>query len=174
MNRSWLSVFVGLVLLGTATEARADRWGEFKAGGCTGLGKRQYSAQLLDISGSWEAACANKPAVINGRPFARPDRCVKNFGMWGEFDVPDSSCSPSWGAFKKDQCTDIGKRQYSAVLQNIPPSVPWETACVQTRATVAGQSFERPVRCKNTGLAMWGEFDVADSTCRPEIGRAHV
>jgi hypothetical protein len=153
----------------------APRWGTFQADACTGLGIRQYSARLEDISfgASWEAACAQTSATVIGQFFASPTRC-RNLGlagMWGEFDVKDSSCLARWGAFQRDGCTAMGIRQYSSRIENIPSSVTWETACAQTPATVEGQSFASPTRCLNKGLAgMWGEFDVRDVGCRPYWG----
>lgn len=149
------------------------RWGDFKRDECSGFGKRQFSAVLHDIPPgiSWENACASKGAVVGGQSFPRPDRCRNNgVAMWGEFDVNDSSCFPSWGAFKKDHCTALGRRQYSAVLHNIPSGVSWEDACARMTATVEGTFFATPSRCKNTGTAMWGEFDVNEASCLPNWG----
>ena len=69
-----------------------------------------------------------------------------------------------WGNFKKDQCTGIGKRQWSAVLLDIPWGKSWKEACDAMPATVNGHDFSTPTRCKNTGQ-MWGEFDVSDESC---------
>src|SRR5688572_8428117 len=88
--------------------------------------------------------------------------------MWGEFDVDDSTCLPHWGEFKKDQCTASGKRQYSAVLHDIPPGISWESTCANMPADMDGHHFDRPRECKNTGTDIWGEFDVDDSTCLPQ------
>ncbi|MDQ8036167.1 MAG: GYF domain-containing protein [Pedobacter sp.] len=69
-------------------------WGPFKRDGIVRPGVRQYSSILWGIpfGQSWENACANMPATINGIYFPRPSRC-KNTGsnMWGEFDVPESA-----------------------------------------------------------------------------------
>jgi hypothetical protein len=70
----------------------------------------------------------------------------------------------SSGKFKKDHCTFIGKRQYSAVLMGIPWGQSWENTCAATPATINGQYFAKPDRCVNTGQ-MWGEFDVNDDSC---------
>lgn len=69
-------------------------WAPVKADSCKPNGMRQYSAQLMDIpSGTrWEDACVTMPNTVRGHYFARPTRCVNNFGMWGEWDVPDPSC----------------------------------------------------------------------------------
>ncbi|WP_257461520.1 hypothetical protein [Archangium lipolyticum] len=82
-----------------ADSSCTPRWGEFSKGSCKGAGLREYSAILWDIKDrSWEDACAEMPATINGRSFARPARCFKKqvngipLNMWGYFDVPDTSC----------------------------------------------------------------------------------
>jgi hypothetical protein len=74
---------------------------------------------------------------------------------------------PYWGEFKKDQCTAIGKRQYSAIIWNA--TGPWITACLNTPATINGKHFRHPNRCKQT-TNMWGEFDVDDPSCTPRWG----
>lgn len=67
--------------------------------------------------------------------------------------------------FKKDQCIGIGQRQYSAILWDIPWGQSWENTCAAMPATVNGQFFPVPSRCKNTAGHMWGEFDVNDKSC---------
>lgn len=75
-------------------EVNPAYWGEFKKDNCSAVGKRQYSAILWNINGSWEEACKKTPATINGKRFSSPARCKKTASnMWGEFDVPDSSCT---------------------------------------------------------------------------------
>ncbi|WNG43734.1 hypothetical protein F0U60_06220 [Archangium minus] len=146
-------------------------WGEFKKDNCSAIGKRQYSAILWNISGSWEAACKKMPATINGKRFASPARC-KNMSssMWGEFDLDDSSCTPRWGEFSKGSCKGPGLREYSAILWDIKDRS-WEDACNQMPATINGQSFARPTRCFKRALPgiplnMWGQFDVPDKSCK--------
>lgn len=160
------AVWVAGVL--AATSALADpHWGDFKADRCTGVGYRQKSAILWDIKGSWEEACYKTGATIDGYAFHQPARCNKSgFNMWGEFDVPDESCMPKWGDFKKDGCTGVGIRQYSSVLWDIK-DISWEDACASMPADIEGVHFERPSRCRNATLNMWGEFDVPDSSCGP-------
>src|SRR5690349_14445881 len=74
----------------------ALRWGDFADKGCARMGARKYSAILWDIpwGQSWEAACATMPADVAGHHFDHPTNCVNDHGlaMWGEFEVPDSSC----------------------------------------------------------------------------------
>ena len=71
-----------------------------------------------------------------------------------------------WGDFKKDTCTKPGYRQYSAILWDVPFGGSWEKACASQSATINGQNFSHPDRCKNTGTNEWGEFDVPDSSCQ--------
>ncbi len=170
--RAHRAVFLVAILLGPLNAEAAQHWGEFKPDHCTGFGTRQYSAILWEIpwNTSWEAACAGMPADIEGHHFDSPSRCAKAGGhMWGEFEVPSDDC-PHWGTFQKDQCSGIGKRQYSAVLHDIASGLSWESACTRKGAEIQGQRFSAPARCRNTGLGMWGEFDVRDEDCKPRWG----
>ncbi|PKA14385.1 membrane dipeptidase [Leptospira haakeii] len=96
-------------------------------------------------------------------------RSVRGFVVCTMFFAGSVSvfADPYWGTFKKDSCTSIfpGKRQYSAILYGIPSGQSWETTCANMGATINGQVFTKPSRCKNTGLNMWGEFDVLDDSC---------
>jgi microsomal dipeptidase-like Zn-dependent dipeptidase len=163
-----------LLLAAAAPAAAAPRWGEVKEDHCTSTTTRQHSARLWDIPWgySWERACRETPNTIDGHFFASPHRCenVASTSMWGEWDVPDASCRPTWGSFQRDACRVKGVRQYSSILWNIPDGYPWEAACAETGATVAGKTFSSPSRCVNNGLNMWGQFDVEDPTCNPSWG----
>lgn len=111
-------LFVLIVTLVAISPAAAEQhWGDFKQDQCTGDGLRQYSSVLWDIpfGASWEAACASMPGTINGQTYL-PARCKSTGGhMWGEFDVPDSTCStpktptvtntPAYTQFEQD-CFD--------------------------------------------------------------------
>lgn len=85
----------------------AGMWGEFDVSdpscrphwlgfstACTPDGTMHYSAQLMDIVGSWEDACATMPADIAGRHFDSPTHCTNTgiSGELGEYDVPDPRC----------------------------------------------------------------------------------
>lgn len=165
-------VALSFAILAWAMSCAADgpHWGDFKKDNCTKSGYRQYSAILWGIpfGASWEKACANQSATINGQSFAHPDRCVNTgTNMCGQFDVPDNSCKAQWGSFQRGACTAIGKRKYSAQILNVPPGQTWENACATTPANVQGQSFATPSRCNKTLVAgEWGEFDVHDNTCQ--------
>jgi hypothetical protein len=167
MSRS--AIAIGALSILFVSAAAAENWGEFKRDHCTKLGVRQHSSILWNIpkGSSWEAACAAMPADIDGQHFDSPTRCVNTvFNMWGEFDVADASCMPHWGAMEKSElCESVGLRTHSAILWNIPQGVSWEDACAATPAEIDGQHFDRPTRCKNTGLNMWGEFAVKDQAC---------
>lgn len=162
---------LGWMLCTASSAIAAPYWGTFQTDACTGMGLRQKSAILWGIpwGASWETTCANTGATIDGRSYARPNRCVNTgTNMWGQFDVSDASCKPNWGTFQKDRCTDSGRRQYSAQLLNVPPNTSWESACQATGATVSGYAFLHPTRCVNKGTSgMWGEFEVDDTTCNP-------
>ncbi len=159
------------ILLLSSTALAAPYWGSTKADHCTSTTRRQHSSRLWDIpwGQSWEQSCAQTPITINGHYFATPHRCVNVGGtsMWGEWDVPDTSCNPYWGSFQNDGCKQVGVRQYSSILWNIPNGFSWEATCAAWPATVAGQHFSSPSRCVNTGTNIWGEFDVQDASCNP-------
>ena len=167
-----------LAVLLPTTAAASPRWAAFKQDSCTAPGKRQFSARLMNIRGDWMRACKATSATIRGQRFARPTRC-KNLGaggMWGEFDVNDASCKARWGELKRDACTKIGVRQYSARLWDIPGS-DWAKACRSSIATVGSRRLA-PARCKNLGAGgVWGEFNVPDTSCPywgNETGKAGV
>src|SRR5215207_7404330 len=73
--------------------------------------------------------------------------------------------SAHWGDLKKDHCTEVGFRQYSAILWDIPSGQDWKQACESTPATIEGQHFSGADRCPQSGGHQWGEFDVRDNSC---------
>jgi hypothetical protein len=93
-----------------AVESAAIHWGSFKRDHCTGTGKRQYSSILWSIpwGQSWERACAVTPGQPPGLASPRPpNRCANTgFSMWGEWDVPDTSCGTSPSDCGKTICRD--------------------------------------------------------------------
>ncbi len=148
----------------SASSAHAAYWGPFKKE-CVGDAVAKYSAILQGIpfGQSWERACAHKDAVINGRRYANPSRCVNTrAAMWGEFVVQDESCRRprarlQWGAFKDNGCVIFdrkgwGMRSYSSVLWGIPPGQSWEATCARTPANVAGRYFPHPTACVKADL----------------------
>lgn len=59
-------------------------------------GKRKYSSRLWNVSGeSWEQACAEMSMTLAGKTYTSPHACIntQSTGMWGEWYLPDSSCS---------------------------------------------------------------------------------
>jgi hypothetical protein len=112
------------------------KWGEFQKGNPVRPGFRQYSAILWDIpwGQSWEKTCEITPATIRGHYFSRPTRCVNTgTNIWGEFDVPDSSCNnpPSFGKFNGRvvaEWLDDGRRM--KLLENFsftdPHGIKWD------------------------------------------------
>jgi len=89
------------------------------------------------------------------------------------------AAEPHWGGFKDDHCTKMadcnpdgscapnGKRQFSAILWDIPWGRDWQAFCENDAppAFIRGQTFNKPNRCVHSGFNMWGEFDVPDPTC---------
>jgi len=147
------------------------KWGDFKKDHCMGEEVRQYSAQLLNAPDgmAWEEACAAAQGIgygdVSGSdPLQKrlklkdqsslADRCKIGSGLgittgiWGEFDVEDTTCKLdlgdlAWGQWRQDECITVplsldenglpsGERkvrQYSSVLWNIPAGQSWEVAC---------------------------------------------
>ena len=110
----------------------------------------------LDGAGEWIKAAHAEPLVALLRPEGVMAQAV-----------------PHWGNFQRDHRVREGYRQYSSVLWGIPSGQSWEASCAQMPATVRGRYFPHPTRCVNTGMNMWGEFDVPDSSCAtpPSFGR---
>ena len=99
LSTATLTCAAGLML--AATPASAADYGPFQADFCngensSGQGVRQHSAILWGIPWgySWEQACAETPAIVNGQYFYSADRCVNAAGinMWGEVDLVDPTC----------------------------------------------------------------------------------
>lgn len=154
-----INVLFALVVTLCATDsiAAGPRWGDFKKDQCTTTGTRQYSAILWDIpwGQSWEKTCDTMPATIKGHPFPKPRSCKNKGNMWGEFDVPDSSCGTKWGAWRKERCVSFtqargnnipGYRQYASILWDIPAGADWINMCQKTPVTltVNGSSHNFP------------------------------
>lgn len=158
---------------GAAAPAQAERWANVRTS-CQGA-TLKVSAQLMDIRGSWEAACARHPGRGVGHGVdRRADRCVKNNGMWGEWDQRNHpNCRADRGttwANVHETCTGPTTSRVSARLMGIPGS--WEAACAVKPAdkVVAAYGVSGTAhRCiKNNG--MWGEWDrTAVTHCGPRF-----
>jgi hypothetical protein len=164
MLTSILNVLFALVVTLFATDSTAAEmhWGDFKKDHCTSTGTRQYSAILWDIpwGQSWDDACKAKPATVKGHTFSAPSRCKNTGNMWGEFDVPDSSCGTKWGDWRKERCVSftqvngpnvLGYRQYASVLWDIPAGADWIGMCQKTPVTLtvdgSSKNFPTPHVC---------------------------
>ena len=172
MKQGFLVGLCALLLMSFSSHAYALRWGPFKKDACVDWGKRQYSSILWDIpwGQSWEKTCAKTGATIKGKHYPKPYRCVNTGGhMWGEFIVEDASCKPHWGNFKDNGCVPLSrfkkKRQYSAILWDIPSGYSWEDACSRMPATVMGQHFDHPTACvKSNASAVIAGTGIIAST----------
>lgn len=106
---------------------------------------------------------------------AGPDEWIEasELSAFLEDSIVDHEASPEnqmyWGDITPKECRN-GMRTYSAILWGIPWGQSWEEACATMPATVNGIFFPRPTRCVNTGLNMWGEWDVPDPTCGAPAG----
>jgi hypothetical protein len=73
-----------------------------------------------------------------------------------------------WGSYQADYCNPYGsgRRQWSSVLWGIPWFQSWEKTCRCTPGQPPGEANPRlPDRCVNTGVNIWGQWDVLDGTC---------
>jgi hypothetical protein len=155
------------LLLLAAPAAGAPHWGEWQVE-CTGYDEATYSAILWDIpfGASWEQACADMPATINGITYSNPDACLNvgpGINMWGElYGLPAASCRAHWGDLRDDGCVPgagfSGLRQYSAILWEVPPGTTWEDACSLTGATVAGVWHPHPAVCLQSDFSWLGSI----------------
>ncbi len=145
-------------------------WDAPKDDGCVERDLRRYSAILHDIPGSdWVGACRKTELTVGGKHFSTPTRCLDlgNRGMWGEFDVVDTSCRPRWSAWTDEGCARE-RRIYSARLENTQTS-DWEQECNTTGFTFNGVQYEKPTRCFDKNMwGMWGQLDIEDEQCKSQ------
>jgi hypothetical protein len=69
--------------------------------------------------------------------------------------------APKWGQLRREHCTRLGFRQYSAILWDIPWGESWERACRITPSPEGRYAN----RCINVGTHMWGQWDIEDTSC---------
>ena len=147
-------------------------WAAPKDDGCKEQNIRTYSARLDNIPDSdWQGACRKTALTVGGEDFATPTRCndLGAGGMWGEFDVHDSTCSAKWGSWAEGSCVDDEKRVYSSRLENTQTSN-WDAECNQTGFGLNGITFEKPLHCLDKGISgMWGEVEIEDPACAEEL-----
>ncbi|KAL3161738.1 hypothetical protein ABBQ38_008835 [Trebouxia sp. C0009 RCD-2024] len=174
-----LACLIGIQLCAT----RAASWGSVGENDCTSPGIRNKFARLGGAGRDWNADCKATPITINGQTFSGDDTTCDDKGLlgeWGTWNVLDTNCEPYWGSFQQDGCTSDGHRQYSSVLYNIPSGKSWQDWCSVWPADIQGpdgltQHFYAPDRCVDVtvigiGLNVWGQFDLADSSCCGNTG----
>jgi hypothetical protein len=167
------AIVILVVLIACANAMHWDNWHNY----CSKetYGHRTHSAKLWHIKGSWEDACGQTGADIKHHGedkwtwFAKPTRCVKNNGMWGEFDVPDASCLPRYDGFDKNECSKerYGLRKRGGILRGIPSGYSWEDAVARTGATIDGIWYASADHWVKNRLHIWGVFYVPDEECKP-------
>ncbi len=167
------ALLIFVVTLASATNGM--HWAKWRVKCSTEkYGVMTHSAQLMDIHGSWEAACERTGANIKHRDeekwteFKRPTRCINNFGMWGEFDVPSKDCRGHYESFSDQGCVELlnGVRQYEGKLVSVPHGFSWEQAIQQTGATIDGIWIPAPATYINSGYHMYGVFHVPSESCK--------
>ncbi len=152
-------------------ESCKPRWDSIKVEECSSPGKRHISSVLRDPppGNSWEDLCKQTSIVYKGvtYPIADGKRdCRKGLTgeMWGNWNVDDASCSPSWGPAKRDECVAPQLRKLSSRLAG--GTADPLADCNATSLTYQGRNLFQPVRCVDTGLTgIWGEWAIADATC---------
>ena len=138
---------------------------ELSAGACSYLRLREWSAEFID--GDMDR-CFHTSADVAGHHLEHPARCRAGkfgFGLYGEFDVPDDHCVPSFGPATPVSCKD-GKRTYHAYLLNTPERELGraEVLCRGTTGIVNGLQAQ-PTRCFTDGTGWQGEFVRDDKAC---------
>jgi hypothetical protein len=92
---------------------------KFVDNGCTGKNIRTYVARLWDVAAGedWDKECKAKLAVVEEHPFITPTRCAGTFlgveGIWGEFDIIDSSCKGT--ALSDQQRIELALAKYREI-----------------------------------------------------------
>lgn len=157
-------------------------WDTWAKKDCTAPGKRQYSTVLRGIpwGQSWENTCASMPlpATIDNLPVdpqSTLTKCV-NAGVneWGQAEVLDPTCSPTFGNWDAKECVQNNQRKFSSHL--IIPSGPgtdwWEKSCAATNppSTINGlTTIPSSKNCVNN-LGMYMEVNATDPGCSPAWG----
>lgn len=151
---------------------RADRgtsWTNVKET-CTGPATSRVSALLQGVKGSWEAACAAKPAdkAVAAYGVDGPaDKCVKNNGMWGEwYKTGVTHCGPRFEPAKQAGCFGPNRQVYSARLGGHLGNQDWMSACRQANGP---GNLGKPSRCAKDALAtgVWGEWYSSEACIKP-------
>lgn len=81
-----------------------------------------------------------------------------------------------WGSLRDNGCDAQrpGKRQFSAVLWNIPWGQPWIGTCQQTPGPEGAPIFSSlPRHCEEGWGNVWGNWSVPDSSCGCDCQGAH-
>jgi len=165
-------MLLGLVLLTSPCSAQQLFFQTPRAGSCTTDGHREYSA-IIDgrgYSGDWVRACEVTKAVIAGHEVASRN-CGWSWGrVWGQFDVPDSSCAVSlyFETPRPGQCLPSGAREFAAIINGTNFDGDWVEACRQTSATIYGMTLSAH-HCAWNGGRVWGKFDAPDNTCATRV-----
>ncbi len=154
------------------------RIGPFDAGTLVQMQIQPETAVLDDTDDHWQPAhaCAElkdklEAAAKDRAEAIRARAAAEEAGETAKSDELSASAAMTsakamhWGQPKADRCSKPGYRQHSAILWDIPGGQNWDQACYSMPNTINGHYFAKPDRCNFSGLHMWGEWDVPDSTC---------
>ena len=142
---------------------------QFKDDGVKRPGVRQFSARLWNVplSVDWKTVAEHAPAVIKRQYFNRPTRIVDKgaLGLWGEFDVRDTSDVPDWywGHMETVEKAPSGFKRYRSRLWGLSLKDDWKAAARKTPALIEGQYFDQPTEIDDQGVSgIYGVFDVSN------------
>jgi len=149
-------------------------WGELiPAPHCLAYGKREYSAQLLNMPKRWNpfAACHNTSLEFGGTTFKSPEWCEHRidgtFGHW-IVDQGEMSCMPIFANFHDVGCVGRGSglRRIEAQIRDIQRGDDWKVMCATTPVTYRGIYYPGPTQCEDRRwhrkVAIW---DIEDKNC---------
>ena len=141
---------------------------QFKYDALVRPGVQQFSSRLWNIpdGADWKSTAKQSPAVIKRQYFNRPTR-IKDLrveGLWGEFDVRETSGVPDWfwGNVDSGSGAPPGVQRFKSRI--IGPTGDWVDSVRQTPALICGEYFDQPTTISEQGLSgVFGHFDVSDT-----------
>jgi hypothetical protein len=166
-------IILAIALASTVAHA-AHYWHDWK-NDCSShrRGYRTHTAKLwgAPVDHSWIEECVKHGANIGGKWYGKPTFCVKDKeNVYGEFDVPDSSCLPpeawtNWNNFCAKN--KRGYRTHTAIMEDVPAEVACRSgANIKHHDSDHWTFVSKPTRClrvQNNKLQV--EYDILSSKC---------
>ncbi len=166
----------------------APQWSKWIDQGCKNTSTRVYTSDLINAGNQDRIeACMNTEYDILGdntyKGYVTREKCIdgsNNFPLLqGRVEIPDSSCSPYWGKWKKEGCEFVDntfKRRYQAQLYNVPSNMSTIIACKQTpintdiknkRTKNKYISHKECVKGNRGIYGQQGTIHLKDDSCKP-------